>query len=56
MDVLQGVKAGGVAGHWYGGCADRSGKNTRIPMQVVITVCFLGDRGGKNKDVVHIER
>jgi len=25
-------------------------------MQVVITVCFLGDRGGRNKDVVHIER
>ena len=56
MDVLQGVKAGGVVGHWYGWCSYRSGKNTRIPMQVVITVCFLGDRGGKNRDVVYIER
>jgi len=24
-------------------------------MQFVITVCFLGDRGGENKDVVYIE-
>ena len=56
VDFLQGVKAGGVVGHWYGWCSYRSGKNTRIPMQVVITVCFLGDRGGKSKDMVYIER
>ena len=56
MDVLRGVKAGGVVGHWCGWCSNRSGENTRIPMQFVITVCFLGDRGGENKDVVYIER
>jgi len=57
VEVLQGVKAGGGGiGHWYGRHSYRSGKNTRIPMQVVITVCFLGDRGGKSKDMVYIER